>query len=37
MLRRKEKIIPKPNNYWSQMAKLVPKGIFEVQVPHSKK
>jgi hypothetical protein len=29
MLRRKGKNIPKPNNCWSQMAKLVPRGIFE--------
>jgi hypothetical protein len=32
MLKRKGKNIPKPNNCWSQMAKLVPRGIFEVQV-----
>jgi hypothetical protein len=35
MLRRKRKNIPKPNNCWSQMAKLVPRGIFEVQVTAS--
>jgi hypothetical protein len=35
ILRRKGKNIPKPNNCWSQMAKLVPRGIFEVQVTAS--
>jgi hypothetical protein len=32
MLKKKGKNIPKPNNCWSKMAKLVPRGIFKVQM-----